>query len=128
MKLRVIKFILPGREIETLITDLTDKGIDIKAFQKLFLRWPIETKYGELKHKLEIENFSGRTSDAIRQDYYITAFLTNMISAAANEAQPIIDTAAEGKDNKYNYQVNRNHAAGVFKGPIHNGSVKSESS
>jgi hypothetical protein len=116
LSVRVIKFLLPSGEIETLITDLFGKSIGISEFKALyFKRWPVETKFGELKIKLEIENFSGRTENAILQDYYITACLSNLISIAANEAQPIIDGLQSERDNKYDYKVNRNHAAGVFK-------------
>ena len=113
---RIIKFLLPSGEIETLITNLFDKRIGVSAFEALyFKRWPVETKYGELKHKLEIENFSGRTEEAIRQDYYISAYLSNMIAVAANETQPILDDVQEDSHNKYEYKVNKNHAVGVFK-------------
>ena len=113
---RVIKFHLPSGETETLITNVLDERMGIKAFKKLyFKRWPIETKYGDLKHKLEIENFSGRMEEAVYQDYYITAFLSNMLFIAAAEVQPIIDEIREDKENKYDCQVNVNHAVGVFK-------------
>jgi hypothetical protein len=86
------------------------------AFCKLyFKRWPIETQYSHLKHKLEIENFSCRTEEGIYQDYYITAYLFNFVATAAAEAQPIIDEVRENKDNQYEYQVNFNRAVGVFK-------------
>ena len=115
-QIRVIKFFLSSGETETLITDLLDKRKDSDAFKALyFKRWPVETKYGELKHKLEIENFSGRTKDTVYQDYYITAYLSNMIAVAANEAQPIIDEIRADKDNIYDYKVNKSHAVGVFK-------------
>jgi hypothetical protein len=35
-----------------------------------FKRWPIETKYDEVKKTLEVENFSGILADNIRQDFY----------------------------------------------------------
>jgi hypothetical protein len=116
VQVRIVKFELPKGDIETLITNITDKRMGVNAFRKLyFMRWSIEVKYGDMKHKLEVENFSGRTETAIRQDYYITAFLSNMISIAAAEAQPVIDAAREDKDNKYDYNVNVNYAVGVFK-------------
>ncbi|MDR2529247.1 MAG: hypothetical protein LBD04_09585 [Synergistaceae bacterium] len=65
--------------------------------------------------KLEVENFSGRTEITIRQDFYITMMLSNVIAVAANEAQPVVDRAREGKKNKYRYKVNVNHAIGTFK-------------
>jgi hypothetical protein len=114
--LRVVKFNLPTGEIETLITNVFDRRMGEDAFRKLyFKRWPIETQYAHLKHKLEIENFSCRTEEGIYQDYYVTVFLSNLIAAAAAEAQPIIDEAREDTNNRYEYQVNINRAVGVFK-------------
>jgi hypothetical protein len=116
--LRVLKFELDGGEIETIATNLTDRRMSTGGFKKLyFKRWGIEVKYGEMKHKLQLENFSGRTSNAIRQDYFVTAYLMNTIAIASLEAQEIIDdnTNDSDTDNLYEYQVNKNHAAGVFK-------------
>jgi hypothetical protein len=79
------------------------------------MRWPVETKYGEMKLKLEAENFSGRTEIAIRQDFYITAMLSNVIAVAAREAQPAVDLARKGKNNRHRYKINVNHAIGTFK-------------
>jgi hypothetical protein len=113
---KVIKFTLPDGEVETLVTNLTDARMGIKAFKKLyFMRWPVETKYGELKLKLEVENFSGRTETAIRQDFFITAMLSNLVSLAAREAQPEVDRARKGKGNRHKYKVNVSHAIGTFK-------------
>ena len=113
---RVLKFPLKSGEIETLVTDITDKRMGTNAFKTLyFKRWPIETKYGEIKNKLEIENFSGRTVDAIKQDFYITMYMSNIVTVASWEAQPIIEQERENKDNRYDYQVNINHAIGVLK-------------
>jgi hypothetical protein len=72
LTVRVMKFALPNGETETLVTNLLDERMGIKAFKQLyFMRWPVETKYGEVKLKLEVENFSGRTEITIRQDFYI---------------------------------------------------------
>ena len=114
--IRVIKFLLPSGETETLITDLFDRRMGQNAFKVLYFnRWPVETKYGELKRKLEIENFSGRTEEAVYQDFYITAYLSNMIAVAANETQPRLDDIHVSSENIHSYKVNKNHAAGVFK-------------
>lgn len=116
IKVRVIKFTLPSGEEETLITDIKDKRMGIEAFKTLyFKRWPIETKYDEIKNKLEVENFSGRTVNAVLQDFYISMYLSNLIAIAAMDAQNDIDEKRKDKDNKYSYHVNINHAIGVFK-------------
>ena len=56
---RVIKFRLPGGEEETLLTDIQESKYGVSTFKALyFKRWPIETKYNQIKTRLEIENFS----------------------------------------------------------------------
>jgi len=113
---RVLKFYLDGGEEETLITSIKERQIGIKGFKALyFKRWPIETKYDQLKNKLEIENFSGRLVDNIRQDFYATMLLTNLATEFINEAQEIVEENQKGKGNKYEYKVNVNHTIGVLK-------------
>jgi hypothetical protein len=113
---RVIKFLLPGGEVETLLTSLMDTKYGVEDFKVLyFKRWSIETKYDVLKKKLEIENFSGRIVDNIRQDFYATMVLTNLAADFFWAAQAEIDDEQEQKENKYHYQVNLNHAIGVLK-------------
>jgi hypothetical protein len=113
---RVLKFPLPSETVETLITDISDAKYGTEAFKELyFMRWPIETKYDMLKKKLEIENFSGRLADNIRQDFFATMVLTNLAADLSDEAQEIMDSEQAEKDNKYQYQVNVNHSIGVLK-------------
>lgn len=113
---RVLKFELPSGGEETLITDIADKGLRMEDFKKLyFMRWPIETKYDEIKNKLQVENFSGRTVKAIMQDFYITMLLANAMAVSGWEAQSALDEQGGNKDNKYDYHVNASHSVGVFK-------------
>jgi hypothetical protein len=116
VQVRVIKFRLSSGAEETLITDILEKKHGMKAFKALyFKRWPIETKYDEIKNKLEIENFSGRLVDNIRQDFYAAMILTNLAAEFYKEAQAEVEEAQKGKGNKWRYQVNVNHAIGVLK-------------
>jgi hypothetical protein len=113
---RVLKFRLEGGEEETLLTDIKESKYGMKAFKALyFKRWPIETKYNQIKNRLEIENFSGRLVDNIRQDFYATMVLTNLVGDFSGEAQVIVEKEQKGKENKYEYKVNMNHAIGVLK-------------
>jgi hypothetical protein len=105
LEVRVIKFRLPSGEIETLITDVMEKKYGTKTFKRLyFKRWPVETKYDEVKKKLEIENFSGRLVDNIRQDFFAAMVLTNIAADFFQEAQESLDNGQEKKNNKYWYQ------------------------
>jgi hypothetical protein len=116
LPVRVIKFRLTTGEVETLITSILEDELGIKTYKQLYnCRWGIETKYYEMKHKFELENFSGRTINAIYQDFYISALLSNMVAVAANEVQPIVDMSRADNGNKHAYHVNKNHAVGVFK-------------
>jgi len=113
---RVLKFRLDSGEEETLITSLHEKKHGLKTFKRLyFKRWPIETKYDQLKNKLEIENFSGRLVDNIRQDFFSAMVITNLASDMVYEAQVEVETEQKGKNNKYCYKINVNHAIGVLK-------------
>jgi hypothetical protein len=116
IRVRVIKFTLPSGEEETLITDIADKRMGMPAFKELyFKRWPIETKYDEIKNKLAVENFSGRTVNAVMQDFFIAMYISNVIAVSRWEAQADVDDARELKGNKYDYHVNVSHAVGAFK-------------
>jgi hypothetical protein len=115
-KVRVLKFLLDNGEEETLITDIKEEKYGIQAFKALyFKRWPIETKYNEIKNKLEIENFSGKLVDNIRQDFYATMILTNLAADFFCEAQEEVEKEQKGKGNKWEYKVNVNHEIGVLK-------------
>jgi len=113
---RVLKFTLSSGETEVLVTNITDRRMGINAFSTLyFKRWGIETKYDEIKNKLEVENFSGRTLNAVRQDFFITMYMANVTAIAYWEAQNDIDEQNAQKDNKYQYHVNVNHIIGTLK-------------
>lgn len=113
---RVVKFKLSSGETETLITNLRGKRYNEAAFKELyFMRWPVETKYNELKNKMEIENFSGRTETAVKQDFYATMYLSNIAAVFYWEAQEKVIEERQDKENKYEYHVNVNHEIGVLK-------------
>jgi hypothetical protein len=53
--------------------------------------------------------------NAIKQDFFISMYMSNMMSVACWEAQEEADGERAMKDNKYNYHVNVNDAVGSFK-------------
>jgi len=112
-KVRVVKVTLDTGEIETLLTNLTGKF----NFKELyFMRWGTEKEYDVLKNTLEIENFSGRTETAIRQDFHIHVIASNMLAASFWEAQVIIDEQRNSdNNNKYEYKVNVAQAVSVLR-------------
>jgi hypothetical protein len=114
--LRVAKFRLDKGEVETLITNLFDKHLKKRDFKDLYnKRWGIETQYGSLKNKIEIENFSSRTVNGIYQDYFVGVLHFVIVATTLMDVQPIIDKERENKNNLYRYKANFNNAVGAFK-------------
>lgn len=97
---RVIKFILPNGDQETLITNLAASAATVGDCKDLyFKRWGIETRYDELKNKFEIENFSGKTPRAIEQDYHATILLSNLASLIEKDANELYQNGNCAKKN-----------------------------
>ena len=81
----VVRFVsvrLPTGELEVLATSLLDaQSYPTQEFSALYhCRWNHETFYGVMKGRLELENFSGQTPEAVRQDFHSTVLLCNLES------------------------------------------------
>ena len=89
LTVRFVRVKLKTGEYEVLATSLLDQvKYPAKYFKDLYyLRWGIETFYGRLKGRLGLENFSGYSPEAIRQDFYVTIFLTGAESILTLEAE-----------------------------------------
>ena len=112
---RVVRFDINGTQ-EILITNLFDGNFTIEEFKRLYhLRWGIETKYDDIKNKLELENFSGTTPLAIKQDFYATLFLSNLVSLMILENREEIEKRNKSRNNKYQYKMNVNAVISELK-------------
>ena len=119
LQVRAVRIPLTTGEQEILITNLTKAEMEYEAFGELYhKRWGIETKYKELKQKLETENFSGRLVDNVKQDFYAVMTVANMLASCVREANRKAKKKRERSGNRYEYQVNVNHAVGVFKDQV----------
>ncbi|HEY5589012.1 MAG TPA: IS4 family transposase, partial [Candidatus Paceibacterota bacterium] len=119
LKVRVLKFSLDSGVTEILITNIFEETFSVSDFKELyFKRWGIEVKYNELKNRLQIENFTGEMPIAIKQDFYATVYLSNMVTLAKMDADIIIKEKNKGKDLKYEYKVNTNILIGKLKNSL----------
>ena len=115
MKIRFVQVILDNGTVEVLATNiLNDEVLQTSDFMELYARrWGIETYYDVLKNRLSLENFTGLTALAIKQDFYATVFLANY------EAMLVYDTNLElqekAEDNKYAQQVNKAQSFNAIK-------------
>lgn len=118
-KLRVLKITLKTGEIETLISSIMDKSFTTEDFKALYLkRWSIEVKYNIIKNRLQMENYTGEMPIAIEQDFYATAYLTNMAAFAKMAADDEIQERNEENNLKYEYKTNVNILVGKLKNKL----------
>jgi len=118
MKLRVVKIKLPSGENEYLVTSVLDsqelQKDDLK--QIYCYRWSEEEHFKFQKHSVELENFSGKTSESVRQDYYSKILILNLHSVLVQEAEKqLAEEQTDKKDElKYErYKINRNISYGL---------------
>jgi len=90
-KFRFFKFILPSGELEILATNLSyDEASDENLVELYCLRWGIESKYKLLKCLLKLEAFTGKSKLIVRQDFFATVYLCNILSFACMASDEII--------------------------------------
>ena len=122
LRLRIVKIVLRNGTIEYLLTSLLDQqAVRMKELQEVYhLRWNEETYFNFQKNVLEIENFSGKTSEAIRQDYYARVLSANVNSLLIQEAQQEVDQeTATGEERRYDkYSINKTVATGILKDEV----------
>jgi len=89
LTVRFISLRLPTGELEVLATSLLDEQkYPTEEFMALYgSRWNQETFYFLMKSRLELENFSGQSAEAIRQDFFSTLLLCNLETILIEPAQ-----------------------------------------
>ncbi len=104
---RFVTLRLSTGELEVLATNLLDEAVyETAALGELYhYRWGIETCYGLLKGRLDLEHFTGRSPEAVRQDVYATIFLSNLESVLTRPTQrQMTDRSSE---RQHACQINR---------------------
>lgn len=109
---------LANGEEEILLSSFTDQQkISTEDLKQLyFLRWRIEEQYKKLKHKVCLENFSGKSIESIFQDFYVKIFTMNLTCILIHPVDHILEKTPK---KKYVHKVNFTSAlAGVKYLPI----------
>lgn len=115
---RLVRFVLPTGEVEVLITSLLDATqFPIAELGKVYhWRWGEETFYGILKTRLELENFSGQTVEAVKQDFHAAIFITGLETFFIEAAQTQLRQSSS--QNRYPQQVNKNVSFNAIKNHV----------
>ena len=89
----------------TLLTNLMDTEASKSQISEFYrLRWKIETNYGFLKRRIELENFTGTSPLCVRQDYHAAMLLTNLIACVIYDTRD--EVAAQCESRQYEYKIN----------------------
>jgi hypothetical protein len=117
LELRLVRIENDGK-VQVLIISLTDTlKYPIELFCDLYhKRWPVEEDYEKIGCRLELENFTGKTSLSVYQDFHAKVFLKNLVRVLALPVQEVI--AVDVHDRKYSYQINFTQALSRSKGAV----------
>lgn len=110
---RLIKVILSTGEVEILCTSILDKKkYPMDHFQQLYhYRWNEEEAFKLLKSRIEIEQFSGKTALAVKQDFYAKTFLLSLCATYAHPIEEMVTKEfKEDENRKYAQKINRTAA------------------
>lgn len=115
---RLVNVELPNGEEEILCTTLIDeKKYPVDDIAELYhYRWGEEEGYKLFKARMEVENFSGKTATAVKQDFFAKVFI---MSLCANLAFPIEERVRkeyrEEKQQKHAQKINRTNALSMTR-------------
>jgi hypothetical protein len=117
LSLRVLTIALDDGRPEYLLTTLLDQeAFPASVFHGLYgKRWGSETYDDVLKNILEIENFTGKSVLAVRQDFYATVLTSNIQGIIQWELHEEIETENRHAARKYQYRLNKNVSIGLLK-------------
>ena len=116
LTVRFISVRLSSGELEVLATSLLDaQAYPTDCFAAVYWsRWGIETFYGRLKGRLDLENFSGETVAAVEQDFQAMLFVSNLESVVSAPVQARL-SQFRTTQRKQPIQVNRSVSLHALK-------------
>jgi len=118
LQVRLLRIVLDSGEIEVLATSLVDSTAYPHAqFKELYhQRWPVEEDYKVIKLRAEVENWSGKSTLAVQQDFYAKIFTINLTVILTQPAQTQVTHQSETK--RYAYRVNFAYALSLMKDTV----------
>jgi hypothetical protein len=108
IKVRIVRVILSTGEVEVLISSLIDTETEKYSrefFKAIYgLRWGVETFFFTLKSRLSLENFTGKSVESVKQDFWSTIFISNAETILTEGAEEKLNPPEEARLEK---KVNR---------------------
>ena len=106
--IRVVRVALTSGETETLITNLFSSTMSAEALRELYaLRCGVETAYRNIKDRLSLVRFSGKSKQSVLQDFFACMVFLNVACAFCAEADENRRRLDGQRELKYRYRANR---------------------
>jgi hypothetical protein len=118
IKCRLINVTLENGETEILCTSLLDPvKYKLEGFGMLYnVRWNEEEAYKLLKCRAELENFSGKTSIAVKQDFQAKIFTMTLCAIYAHPIEEKVREEFKADENrKHQQKINRTSAISLLQ-------------
>lgn len=118
LPVRIIRIELDSGETELLLTTLLDaQTYPVEQFAELYnRRWGIETDFRRTKITLGLDNFSGRTPLAVKQDFHAAQLVKNLALLMQHLMQPVVDQRQKGS--KWRRKANFTQAVSRMKNSL----------
>lgn len=115
---RLVRIELENGEFEVLCTSLLDPvKYEYEQFEALYhLRWSEEEAYKLLKARIEVEDFSGKTEKAVKQDFHAKILLMTLCAVFAHPIEEKVRKEfAKDEQRKHAQQINHTQALATTK-------------
>jgi hypothetical protein len=115
VRVRLLRIDIGQAEPEILITSLLDlKKYPHACFKEVYkYRWGDETRFDQIKNKLQIEVFSGHKPQAIYQDFFATVIATNIHNLICQDCAQELEVTNANRDTVL--AINQNVSIGLLK-------------
>ena len=77
-------------------------------------RWGVETFYDIVKTRLQLENFTGKTAESIKQDFYATIYITGLETMLTEPAEEQLSQ----RITRHEYHVNQAVSFNAIKNQV----------
>jgi len=117
IKCRFVVVDLPDGGTEVLCTSVLDKEIlPYECFATLYhYRWNIEEGYKLYKCRIQLEAFSGKTANAVKQDFFAKIFMMTTTAVLAFPIEEKIKQEQQESQRKHPSKINRTNALSMVK-------------
>lgn len=117
IKCRLVVVDLPEAGVEVLCTSVLGRKIlPYKSFVELYhYRWNIEEGYKLYKSRMQLEAFSGKTAQAVKQDFFAKVFMMTTTAVLAFPVEEQIKKEEKNSRRKHHQKINRTNALSMVK-------------